>query len=941
MMVVQKHLWAVLVLASCAAAQNGTTAPATVQNVTVAREGTDLRVEITLSAPVTPSVDTALKPNRILLDLPETIPGTSPKAVPVNDNGVRQVRTGQHSTLPLVTRIVVDLDQLHLYSVTTEGNRIILSVVAPDKRAMSRSVPVAATGGNLAGIFRRHRDDKPVTDTPTDTAVPAPPPAVAGPAFDPSKQNSSAPPVPPPAVASASPAPSPASSQAQPAAPPSFQQRQVAVTTSGKPDAASAQQPAAPLSSAARASTGQPQATVSPATSKSVPVTAATAPAPATLAPTAPVERAPAPVAVAANSSVAVIQPVASVPATKSEPVSRVSPAPVTVGPTPDSARNSGANAAKDASPVTVVPPETGTTEVASNAAGEVATPVALPPPDATPEAVATLIARADDPSLRTVFRVKYVAEGVAYLEGGRAQGLKEGMKLEVIDKNVPATQGDSANAADPRVVAELDVSAVADTSSVTDIHTPKRPVKVGDLAYLSTGDTEAMVQQRALSPTRQYPAVISFTEGDTLDEEAREEVPRPPLPSVNRARGRIGFDSIETISHGANSITSNDVGVVFRGDITRIGGTYWNLSGYWRGRITKESVASQQTLQDLVNRTYHLNMTYDNPNSTIVAGVGRLYLPYAPSLDTIDGGYFGKRISKGTTLGVFGGSTPDPSSWDYSPNRVLSGAFVNFDGGDFNGVHYSTTAGGGVSMISWNVDRPFVFIEDSLSYKRTFALYESAQIDNPLGNSVTPSPGWGLGRNFSTFRVNPLSRVELDFNYNYFRQIPTFDPSLAALGLLDKYLFQGFSAGGRVEVWNQIWLSTNLGRSSGTGDAKSSLNQMYGITFNRVPLIRLRADVHYAKFDSSFGSGNYKSFSLSRQMSDRLRLEVLLGQQTFASALTNNNHSKFVTGTVETTLGPHYYLQGNFTTNRGDMSYDQMMFSIGYRFDSRRKGEK
>jgi hypothetical protein len=941
MMVVQKHLWAVLVLASCAAAQNGTTAPATVQNVTVAREGTDLRVEITLSAPVTPSVDTALKPNRILLDLPDTVPGTSPKAVPVNNNGVRQVRTGQHSTLPLVTRIVVDLDQLHLYSVTTEGNRIILSVVAPDKRAMSRSVPVAATGGNLAGIFRRHRDDKPVTDTPTDTAVPAPPPAVAGPAFDPSKQNSSAPPVPPPAVASASPAPSPASSQAQPAAPPSFQQRQVAVTTSGKPDAASAQQPAAPLSSAARASTRQPQATVSPATSKSVPVTAATAPAPATLTPTVPAERAPAPAVVAANTPVTVTQPVASVPAAKSEPVSRVSPAPVTVGPTPDSARNSGANAAKDASPVTVVPPETGTTEVASNAAGEVATPVALPPPDATPEAVATLIARADDPSLRTVFRVKYVAEGVAYLEGGRAQGLKEGMKLEVIDKNVPATQGDSANAADPRVVAELDVSAVADTSSVTDIHTPKRPVKVGDLAYLSTGDTEAMVQQRALSPTRQYPAVISFTEGDTLDEEAREEVPRPPLPSVNRARGRIGFDSIETISHGANSITSNDVGVVFRGDITRIGGTYWNLSGYWRGRITKESVASQQTLQDLVNRTYHLNMTYDNPNSTIVAGVGRLYLPYAPSLDTIDGGYFGKRISKGTTLGVFGGSTPDPSSWDYSPNRVLSGAFVNFDGGDFNGVHYSTTAGGGVSMISWNVDRPFVFIEDSLSYKRTFALYESAQIDNPVGNAVTPSPGWGLGRNFSTFRVNPLSRVELDFNYNYFRQIPTFDPSLAALGLLDKYLFQGFSAGGRVEVWKQIWLSTNLGRSSGTGDAKSSLNQMYGITFNRVPLIRLRADVHYAKFDSSFGSGNYKSFSLSRQMSDRLRLEVLLGQQTFASALTNNNHSKFVTGTVETTLGPHYYLQGNFTTNRGDMSYDQMMFSIGYRFDSRRKGEK
>ena len=47
-----------------------------------------------------------------------------------------------------------------------------------------------------------------------------------------------------------------------------------------------------------------------------------------------------------------------------------------------------------------------------------------------------------------------------------------------------------------------------------------------------------------------------------------------------------------------------------------------------------------------------------------------------------------------------------------------------------------------------------------------------------------------------------------------------------------------------------------------------------------------------------------------------------------------------FITGTAETTLGPHYYLQGNFTTNRGDMSYDQFMFSLGYRFDSKRKGE-
>jgi hypothetical protein len=411
-------------------------------------------------------------------------------------------------------------------------------------------------------------------------------------------------------------------------------------------------------------------------------------------------------------------------------------------------------------------------------------------------------------------------------------------------------------------------------------------------------------------------------------------------LPSVNRARGRIGFDSIETISHGTSSITSSDIGMVFRGDITRIGGTFWNLSGYWRGRLTKESAAAQHTLQSLINRTYHLNMTYDNPNSNMVAGFGRLYLPWAPSLDTIDGGYFGARLSKRTTLGIFGGSTPDPSSWDYSPNRTIGGAFVNFEGGEYNGLHYSATNGAGVSLVNWAIDRPFIFFEDSVSYKRDIAIYESAQLDSPAGNSATPSPGPGLGRNFFTLRVNPHPRAELDFNYNYFRDVPTFDPTLVGTGLLDKYLFQGFSAGGRVEVWKQVWLSANLGRSTGTGDARTSINEMYGITFGSVPKLNLRADVHYARFNSSFATGSYEAFSLSRRMSDRLHLEVLMGQQNFTSILTTNNRGRFVTGTVETTLGPHYYLQGNFTTNRGDMSYDQVMFSIGYRFDSKRRGE-
>jgi len=56
------------------------------------------------------------------------------------------------------------------------------------------------------------------------------------------------------------------------------------------------------------------------------------------------------------------------------------------------------------------------------------------------------------------------------------------------------------------------------------------------------------------------------------------------------------------------------------------------------------------------------------------------MYLPWASSLNTIDGGYFGARIRKITTIGIFGGSTPDPTSWNYNPNQKMGGAFVNFE---------------------------------------------------------------------------------------------------------------------------------------------------------------------------------------------------------------------------------------------------------------------
>src|SRR6266699_247700 len=371
---------------------------------------------------------------------------------------------------------------------------------------------------------------------------------------------------------------------------------------------------------------------------------------------------------------------------------------------------------------------------VAANSSSLAPAPVPKPAtPAPAPEPVREIsdaemraLAESVSTGTRTVCHVKHVQQETAYLDGGRSSGLSEGMTLVIKDEaKAAAKDGTGGSAGGP--VAEIVVIGVAETSAVTEIRTPTRDIVPGDLAFLSSEDTQAQVDQQTMSATRKYPAVITFTESDLLDDEARAFVPRPPLPSVNRMRGLIGLDYMDTMNHDASKSRSSEIGAIFRADFTRIGGTFWNLSGYWRGRL---------------NRTYHLEFTYQNPQSRWVAGVGRMYLPWASSLNTIDGGYFGARIRKITTIGIFGGSTPDPTSWNYNPDQKMGGAVVNFEVGSYENFHFPSTSGLGANLLKWHMQDPFIFLENMINYKRFFSIYHSFQADRPQGNPAVPSPG-------------------------------------------------------------------------------------------------------------------------------------------------------------------------------------------------------
>ncbi|MBI4463697.1 MAG: hypothetical protein HY647_03235 [Acidobacteria bacterium] len=530
----------------------------------------------------------------------------------------------------------------------------------------------------------------------------------------------------------------------------------------------------------------------------------------------------------------------------------------------------------------------------------------------------------------RTTFHVTYVAKGAVYLDGGHSDGLAVGMNLTI--KRVP--EGGPTLGA--QGLGEIEIVAVASMSAVGETESENLEVRVGDIAVLSLRDADELRRRVSSEESRKYAQVVTFTEEDPLEEELRASVPRPPLPEINRVKGSVSFQYSTILDRGGVGSRSSQQGVAVRADMTRLGGSYWNFTGYWRGRRTSRSSQRRpETLSDLLNRTYHIGFRYNNPDSPNIVGFGRLLLPWASSLSTIDGGYFARRLGGSSTFGVFGGSTPDPTAWNFDPDRKILGVFSNLEKGSFDSVRYVGTFGVAQSRLHGKPERHFGFFENNLFFNRLLSVYHNTEVDYQSNGDVEGGSGrLMLTRSFLTFRVQPHERLSFDLNHSYFQNTPTSDPRLVGTGLLDQIVFSGINGGIRWRVVRPVTLYASVGRSERKDDAIPSWNYLYGITLDRLPWTDLRVDLRTSRFNSSFGSGRYHSLSVVRTINEAVRFEFSAGQQHFRSALSSQTRTRWMNFTFDWYLGTHYLLGGGGTIYRGDVqNYDQWFFSVGCRF--------
>jgi type IV pilus assembly protein PilQ len=158
-----------VLVAAAADTQNQGTEPghAALQRIEVVRSADGLSVEFSTRGSVTPKLTTLEGPDRVVVDLPNTVSATTQTRISVGSQGVKAVRVGVDGQNPPTTRIVVDLEQARTFDLgAAEGGKFVLKLHTQRAAAPAVTVPAVA-----AKISPKPEAPVPVIAPPAISAV--------------------------------------------------------------------------------------------------------------------------------------------------------------------------------------------------------------------------------------------------------------------------------------------------------------------------------------------------------------------------------------------------------------------------------------------------------------------------------------------------------------------------------------------------------------------------------------------------------------------------------------------------------------------------------------------------------------------------------------------------------------------------------------------------
>lgn len=118
-----------------------------------------LQLHIEYKASIRPQVQMLTSPDRLVIDLPDLTPGAALRGFSVNRAEVTRVRTSLLSSKPLVTRVVVDLNEPQWYRVAPDASGLLVTLGTDSGETATQST-IGWVSNNIASVPSVHPQSK-------------------------------------------------------------------------------------------------------------------------------------------------------------------------------------------------------------------------------------------------------------------------------------------------------------------------------------------------------------------------------------------------------------------------------------------------------------------------------------------------------------------------------------------------------------------------------------------------------------------------------------------------------------------------------------------------------------------------------------------------------------------------------------------------------------
>ncbi|RMF67900.1 MAG: hypothetical protein D6743_04155 [Calditrichaeota bacterium] len=497
---------------------------------------------------------------------------------------------------------------------------------------------------------------------------------------------------------------------------------------------------------------------------------------------------------------------------------------------------------------------------------------------------VAFVAAPALGQRVKRVGEIRYISKNVYYVTLGQMQGIGVGDTLTVKRNG--------------RIVGRLVAEHVARVSSACRVVSRRTGFKKGDrverFVWLNAQHSPAVPAQSqpaAARPRKPESRLKKRWKGSNA------RASRKPRNTSNQLSGRVSVESIWFDDMTRSNLNYRQVGLRTNLKVRRFLGMPLELRVRFRSRSHHRDRVrgSEVSRNEWTNNLYQFGLVYEDRESPVEFGFGRLISEQVRGLGYIDGGFVSMRIRGPWRVGVAGGTQPSLRNAGFQTNEQKVGFFVNYESGDYQSRRVSSTLAFSGRYHGGQTSREYIYLQNNISGGPKWSVYQTVELDVNRGWKRTAGVS---AIQFSNMYVsayyNPLSFLSLNVSFDARKNIRVYETRSIPDSLFDDATRQGLHSGLTLQLPHRIRLAGTFGIRFRSGAMQNTISASGALTARQIFNTWTTFTARLSYFSTMFNRGYRPSVNLRIPVRRGLSLNLAGGSLIYQTG-TRTTRSNWV----------------------------------------------